>query len=90
MDSREFLVTGVVQGVGYRAFARRRAVLLGLAGWAENQADGSVLIRAAGDAPALRAFAQALNEGPPGGRVDRVVTRDVPLEGISSNRFDIR
>ena len=36
------LVKGRVQGVGYRAFAQKKALELGLSGYAENLPDGRV------------------------------------------------
>ncbi|MCF5925434.1 acylphosphatase, partial [Xanthomonas perforans] len=53
MQAARFVVSGVVQGVWYRASTRQRAVALGLVGHARNQADGSVEVVAAGSAAAL-------------------------------------
>lgn len=58
------LVSGRVQGVGYRAFARRVARDLKLAGYAENLADGRVEIVAEGPRSELEAFAHQLKRGP--------------------------
>lgn len=58
------LVSGRVQGVGYRAFARRVARDLRLAGYAENLADGRVEIVAEGPRSELEAFAHQLKRGP--------------------------
>ena len=35
-------ITGIVQGVGYRDWTVRVAVVLGLSGWVRNRSDGSV------------------------------------------------
>ncbi|OOW71377.1 acylphosphatase [Xanthomonas axonopodis pv. melhusii] len=56
MQAARFVVSGVVQGVCYRACTRQRAVALGLVGHARNQADGSVDVVAAGSAAALDAL----------------------------------
>ncbi|MCB1286468.1 MAG: acylphosphatase, partial [Mycobacterium sp.] len=45
-------VHGHVQGVGFRWWTRSRALELGLAGYAANQADGRVLVVAQGPRPA--------------------------------------
>ena len=58
------VVSGRVQGVGYRAFVARRAQELGLGGWVRNRPDGSVEAEAAGPEDALRAFVTALRAGP--------------------------
>ncbi|RBB30066.1 acylphosphatase, partial [Xanthomonas oryzae pv. oryzae] len=50
MQAARFVVSGVVQGVWYRASTRERAVALGLVGHARNQTDGSVEVVAAGSA----------------------------------------
>ncbi len=46
-------VTGYVQGVGFRAYVRRRALSLGLRGYAKNMPDGSVEVVAQGDESAI-------------------------------------
>jgi len=65
----------MVQGVGFRPFVYRIATDNGLDGWVRNEADGSVLCRAWGDAAAIEDFVQWCGEGPPLARVDRVVRR---------------
>ncbi len=71
----ELRIEGRVQGVGYRWSAQKKAIELGLDGWVRNEADGSVLCRAWGDAAAIEDFVQWCGEGPPLARVDRVVRR---------------
>jgi acylphosphatase len=68
----EATVRGRVQGVGFRYFAVRRAVELGLVGWVANTADGGVRCVAEGSPGALDAFEAALREGPIGAIVDGV------------------
>jgi|AACY02.3.fsa_nt_gi Acylphosphatases len=58
------LISGRVQGVGYRAFARRHAIDLGLAGSAENLADGRVEIVAEGPRSELEQLLVFLRRGP--------------------------
>jgi acylphosphatase len=64
MERRGYLITGRVQGVGYRAFVRRAARGLGLAGWVCNHPDGSVELLAEGPAAALDALECQLQQGP--------------------------
>ena len=68
----EATVTGRVQGVGFRWFARDRAAALGLSGWVRNRADGSLEVLAEGPVEALDAFEEALRLGPPGAAVGSV------------------
>jgi acylphosphatase len=72
--TRRFLVSGRVQGVGYRMFARSEAMRLGLVGYAANLEDGRVEVVAAGDALALDSLQAALGQGPRSARVTDVVT----------------
>lgn len=69
---RRFVVRGRVQGVGFRAATRRRALALGVVGHASNLPDGAVEVSAAGRADALDALAEWLAAGPAGARVDAV------------------
>ncbi len=66
------LISGRVQGVGFRDFARRSAEKIGVRGYARNLANSDVEVVAAGDKMALDEFLMLLEQGPPAGRVDRV------------------
>lgn len=66
------LVSGFVQGVGFRAFARRHALDLRLAGTAENLADGRVEVVAEGRRDDLEHFLQFLRRGPPHAEVNDI------------------
>jgi acylphosphatase len=67
-------ITGMVQGVKYRATAQREARRHGLTGWVRNEPDGTVLIDVEGDPVAVGAFLTWCAEGPPSARVARVET----------------
>lgn len=58
------VVTGLVQGVGFRYFVQARAIKHGVGGWVRNMADGSVEILAEGEADALDPFLEAIRIGP--------------------------
>jgi len=75
---------GLVQGVGFRWWVRRNALELGLAGMAENLADGRVKIVAEGHRDRCQALLERL-EGPGvPGRVDHVTYRwDQATGGLS-------
>lgn len=66
------LVSGNVQGVGYRAFAQRKAQELGLSGYAENLRDGRVEVVAEGPREDLEQFLRFLRQGPRLARVEQV------------------
>ncbi|HET6955168.1 MAG TPA: acylphosphatase [Vicinamibacterales bacterium] len=68
--ARRFLVSGQVQGVGFRYFAQAAAFRNGLHGWVRNLPDGRVEAAAEGEADAMTRFEQALRHGPPHARVD--------------------
>ena len=72
--ARRFVVTGYVQGVGFRFFALETAHREQIAGLVRNLPDGSVELIAEGDAEAMTRFEMALRRGPRGARVDNVVT----------------
>ncbi|HEY8552704.1 MAG TPA: acylphosphatase [Thermaerobacter sp.] len=78
----EVTVHGHVQGVGYRAFARSRALSLGLRGWARNERDGTVTVVAEGDRAALHAFIEALRQGPPAAQVQGLEVRWDAARGL--------
>jgi acylphosphatase len=72
-------VSGRVQGVSYRAAARREARRLGLAGWVRNEPDGAVAIDVEGDRDAVAAFLRWCAQGPPAARVAAIEeTRAAP------------
>ncbi|HYO44512.1 MAG TPA: acylphosphatase [Candidatus Limnocylindrales bacterium] len=74
---------GRVQGVGYRAFALRAAMTLGLHGYVGNMSDGGVHVVAEGPRRHLEALVGRLEEGPPAGCVDGVQARWEPARGLA-------
>ena len=62
--ARKFVVTGRVQGVGFRYFVEREAQALALAGYVRNLDDGSVEVHAQGSREALDALEGLLWKGP--------------------------
>lgn len=73
MTRLHFVVSGRVQGVGYRWFVRDNARRLGLTGWVRNLSDQTVELEAQGDARALEELDRLLKTGHPGARVDGIV-----------------
>ena len=64
MTARRFLVSGRVQGVGFRHFVITRAAEQKLSGWTRNLADGRVEVLAQGEAEGLEALRSHLGAGP--------------------------
>ena len=64
MRSARLIITGRVQGVGYRMWAERTASALGVRGWVRNRADGSVELLAIGDEGAVDTLIKACADGP--------------------------
>ena len=86
------IVTGRVQGVGYRASAAHEARRLGLLGWVRNRFDGSVEVDAQAEEPVLQRFLVYLRQGPPGARVKSVDVEWLPVASGPSELgpFEIR
>ena len=83
-----FVVTGRVQGVGYRRFAQRSAESVGVAGFVRNEVDGSVVGEVEGEEGAVEAFLTALRRGPSLSKVRGVET--APLSATGDAGFAIR
>lgn len=66
------IITGRVQGVGFRQFVRYHATRLHLAGWVRNRTDGSVEVVANGPPAAVATLLELLRQGPPHARVATV------------------
>lgn len=70
--SRRFLISGRVQGVGFRWFAHDVATRQGVTGWVRNLDDGRVEALVEGEAEDVTRVERALRSGPGGARVDDV------------------
>ena len=82
--ARRYLVSGRVQGVGFRFFVEAAAMREGLHGWVRNLPDGRVEIAAEGDRDALERFERHVQHGPPGARVEDVEIEDQMPSGRST------
>ncbi len=74
--ARRYLISGRVQGVGFRYFTQAVAFREGVHGWVRNLPDGRVEAAAEGDAEAIERFEHNIRHGPPGARVERVEVDD--------------
>jgi acylphosphatase len=71
-ETRHLVITGAVQGVGYRYSMVLAAQRLGVAGWVRNRRDGSVEAMIAGNAADVAALIEWARHGPAGAEVAHV------------------
>ena len=89
MTQLHLIISGLVQGVFFRASARDAAQALGLTGWVKNLPDGRVETVAEGPKEKLLEYEAWCRHGPPGARVTDVDSRFEPATGEFRN-FAIR
>jgi acylphosphatase len=91
MEARHVLMTGTVQGVGYRAACRRAAASAGVAGWVRNLDDGRVEAVFAGPREAVETMVAWCRTGPDAAVVEAVdvETLEAPPAGLAG-RFEVR
>lgn len=76
MKHIKLLIRGRVQGVAYRAHARRRALELGLSGFVENRTDGTVYAEIEGPADQVDEMVNWCWTGPPLAQVETIETQE--------------
>ena len=84
-----YLISGLVQGVGFRWFVARHARSLGLGGYARNLPDGRVEVVVTGPEEALPALERLLRAGPAGAQVEAVERSPEPAAFPVGKSFDI-
>ena len=70
--ARRFLISGRVQGVGFRMFAQDAAAIEGVHGYVRNTPDGRVEAFVEGEQASVDRIERALRRGPSGAQVDSV------------------
>jgi len=88
MSARRWLVTGRVQGVGFRNYIQKHALKLDLTGYAKNLADGSVEVHAVGDDAGLNRLSGYVRRGPMLAEVRKVDEQSAEL--VRYDGFQIR
>ncbi|NRG19218.1 acylphosphatase [Rhizobiales bacterium] len=73
IKSLHISISGLVQGVGYRAWMARTASAAGLSGWVRNRYSGEVEAVICGPANAIDLMIDAAKMGPKGARVDELL-----------------
>ena len=84
------IVSGEVQGVGYRYTMRMVAQEAGVAGWVRNRSDGSVEAELEGEPGEVDEVLAWMAEGPPGSRVTGARVTDVPVAAPLPHPFTVR
>ncbi len=82
------LISGRVQGVGYRYSTQKKAMALGLAGWVRNLPDGRVEAVMEGDRAQVTSLVEWFQSGPPSAVVEAVSTEEQPVQNFEG--FEIR
>ena len=88
MRRAHVIVSGDVQGVGYRYTMRMIADDAGVAGWVRNRRDGTVEAEVEGTPSQVDAVLAWMAEGPPGSRVDTAQVTDAAPTG--ERGFEVR
>jgi acylphosphatase len=87
--AKRYYVSGMVQGVGYRYFARGAAMRMGVTGYVRNLRDGRVEVYALGTHARLAAFRAELERGPRGASVSALNEEDADVATSFTNGFSI-
>ncbi|MDZ4991745.1 acylphosphatase [Clostridium perfringens] len=80
MVRKEFLVSGRVQGVGFRFFCKYQASFLSLTGYAKNLEDGSVLIEVQGNESSIKKFKSSILKGNGFSRIISIDEKDLSVD----------
>ena len=86
--AKHLIVSGRVQGVGFRYFSQETARQYGIKGWVRNLNDGTVELHAEGTDKEFDAFKQALKDGNRFVGVERI--EETEAEDQAFRSFDIR
>jgi acylphosphatase len=87
--ARLYYVSGTVQGVGFRYFAQRVSIRIGLAGYVRNLRDGRVEVYALGTEAQLSDLKKELERGPRAASVTEVMEEEAAFEEKHAGEFSI-
>jgi len=80
-------VSGIVQGVFFRASAQQQAIDLGISGYARNLADGGVELMICGQPENIEKMLKWLQQGPENAEVETIQSKQVNIQEY--NHFSI-
>jgi acylphosphatase len=80
-------VSGIVQGVFFRASAQQQAIECSISGYARNLADGDVELMVCGEQDNVDAMLTWLKHGPENAEVSEMQSKQIPLQEF--NHFSI-
>ena len=87
---RRWVLSGRVQGVGFRWFVLNNAQALGIRGWVSNTWEGDVEVVGLASSETIGTLDALLRKGPPGAHVTGITTEDVPHNIVESKSFIIK
>ena len=90
MKKIQALVSGKVQGVGFRMYTQSKAEELGVVGFVQNLDDGTVRIVAAGEEAKVDALINWAKSGSPPAEVENLETEVMEYESGEFDLFEIR
>ena len=88
MKAVEVLISGRVQGVGFRSFTKKNAVLLGVKGYVENLSDGKVHVVLEGEEHQVDKLLEIVRQGPRVSQVREVKVTEIVKAGHPA--FEVR
>lgn len=88
--SKHLIISGRVQGVGFRHFTYKTARELGIKGWVKNLRNGTVETVFTGSPEDVYTMKERLEEGPPRARVQHIEEVKLPADTDKFHDFSIR
>ncbi len=82
MQAAKITISGEVQGVSYRYFAKRSAEKLGVNGYVKNLANGDVEAFVEGEKDEIESFIESLREGPSSSQVENINVEWLETSGM--------
>ncbi|MBI5183590.1 MAG: acylphosphatase [Nitrospinae bacterium] len=89
MIRAHIIVSGIVQGVFFRANTRSKAQKIGVTGWVRNRPNGTVELIAEGERERIERLIEWCHKGPPGASVSKVAVKWEEYSG-EFHGFEVR